>query len=94
MNYTKGEWKITKLSEPVGRYPRYYVEAPCNNAVAIIDVRNDNAQEDARLISAAPDMYEALKVVAGWFVEVKAYIPHHGATLGQINNALAKAEGK
>ena len=43
---------------------------------------------------AAPELLEALKDAHYWFIAAKAYIPSHSATLGAINGAIAKTEGK
>ncbi len=50
-------------------------------------------EQDACLIAAAPDMYEALKEAENFFLVAKAYIPSHGNTLKIVQRALAKALG-
>ena len=49
--------------------------------------------EDARLISAAPEMYEALKAVAAYSGETDLHKPF-GGILHLVRAALAKAEGR
>ena len=48
----------------------------------------DKGRAEARLIAAAPDLYEAL-------CEALVYVPeHHGPIMHKINAALAKARGE
>ncbi len=106
MNYTKGEWKISKLIEPEGTFPRYYIECLHNNAIAMIDARNANAECDAVLIAAAPSLYEALKAIKANFTnELRMtdktwgygmFIREHDVKMyiGAIDEALSKADGK
>ncbi len=67
MNYTKGEWKVTK---------GFKVVAGIKSAQAVADVFGETAKEveaNAHLIAAAPDMYEALKALpeqVKWIPEV------------------------
>lgn len=56
----------------------------------------DNAESNARLISAAPDMAEALEKLVAWENTIEAYIPH-GALMDAFKAAraaLAKARGE
>lgn len=89
--FTPGPWRVVckeRLVEiqspetsPMGTFPVYILEAP--HYVGCV-------AEDARLISAAPEMYEALQLCVnafgGYEEEKKAY------EAGMA--ALAKAEGK
>ena len=82
MNYTKGKgWKAYKDS-PNG----WYV---ANGQIVIATL---HTKDDACLIAAAPDMYEALKelkeVNSYWWQEVPSDL------LDRIDKALAKAKGK
>ena len=88
MNYTKGEWKagnvdvVTKSTHIANCYSESNFKRPSIGEALV----------NAHLISAAPDMYEALKL----------YQSHQEGTSGHycwkcaeaINKALAKAEGK
>ncbi len=107
MNYTKGEWRVSDTS--FGRYSTYrgkvfggrifvvYGE----DKAAIADVEGDTQEEaktNARLIAAAPDMYEALSFVGN---QIKAWCDFRPelklwTVVAQvtIRKALAKAEGK
>lgn len=48
-------------------------------------------ESNARLISAAPDMYEALKAFVDDWTELNGKV--RGSTLNKIDAAIAKAEG-
>ena len=61
--------------------------------------------ETARLIAAAPDMYEALKVALGFVAAFAGYYqvayetgsdyhPKHKEAIAQVRAALAKADGR
>jgi hypothetical protein len=84
MNITKGGWEATKAFNK-----NWFVG---NGDISI--AHDIKSPDDAHLISAAPDMYEALKQAADWFMEMRAYIPLHSKTLSDIQQALSKAEGK
>lgn len=99
MNYTKGEWKVgTKISGHCGlliiskgkALANVYLNSlarPMTDEHNLRLPENKETQSNANLISAAPDMYEALKL---------AYdaIPEGRNVKTVIENALAKAEGK
>lgn len=81
MNYTKGEWQI-------GRYGNNRFEILADKRVAIVDT-----WDNANLIAAAPDMYEALKgLVDDWVITNGERVSE--STMRIIYNSLAKAEGK
>ena len=89
MNHTKGPWHIAELTKQYGVYD------VTGTAVAKVGgaygVAMERRMADARLISAAPEMYEALQLCVNAFggtyeEEKKAY------EAGMA--ALAKAEGK
>ena len=95
MKYTKGEWKVR---HPIncdyliytGEYGKGITQ------VAQIIESYPNAEANAYLIAAAPDMYEALKGLAiAYNVDGEGVIvnqdPHYWQ---QALKAIAKAEGK
>ncbi len=102
MNYTKGEWQIQPVTVrdqwDDGEIKHYYITGTINGKSdrTIADVGEwrdrNNALEDAHLIAAAPNMYEALKL----------YTKHQEGKRGHycsechdaIDKALAKAEDK
>lgn len=67
MNYTRGPWRVNIWDYPNANPPRKdLVIENSTNRIAVLDwdqgldnpytIRNDEAQANARLISAAPDM--------------------------------------
>ncbi len=94
MNYTKGEWEAY-ITETM---PARFTICADNGNKGIAKTVLDNSitalekKANARLIAAAPDMYEALKL----------YQSHQQGTSGHycwkcaeaIDKVLAKAEGK
>jgi len=91
MNYTRGSW------EAVGGSVRdsEHIE------ICTCSTYQESANANARLIAAAPDMYEALitlkALLQGGKVKVAAEgLPEQitvGALFEQMDKALAKAEG-
>ncbi len=91
MDYTKGEWTYTIDEDTITIY------VPTHGTIAKIHKRwswNDGSHgANARLITAAPEMYEALRKVRaniGHIIMTKA----DAILVTQIDEALAKAEGK
>lgn len=60
MSYTKGPWKITNDTYGPKKYPELNIRTEQNSYVCTIPEQN---QVNAQLISAAPDMLEALEAV-------------------------------
>lgn len=85
---TKGPWRVGKVQSVVGIVVRRG-DLPANtNHVRIC--RNVSNEEDARLISAAPDLLLALKWVA-------AHAYGETTPFGEVplvRDAIAKAEGR
>ena len=97
MNYTKGEWSISYGGEVEGR-ERYAVTT---NTTEICQLRAKKdpkeIEANAYLISAAPDMYEALKTVreqVANFLYPKVKLLSSKELIVLMDKALAKAEGK
>ena len=67
MNYTKGEWTASKS---YGQGPDWLIGTKGKTKgveTAIAQTFNANAESNAKLIAAAPDMYEALKALVDHF---------------------------
>ena len=82
MNYTKGEWKV---GEPFGKGQDYPIYGEDHHELVRVFIHNGEQEANARLVSAAPDMYGALTAIREYGL---------GRAELQIDAALAKAEGK
>ena len=80
MSYTKGEWKLEDC--PAGG--KLLVRKSPQSHLQIIPT------EDAHLIAAAPDMYEALKMIQNAGTDFELY----KIQMDLVPGILAKAEGK
>ena len=96
--YTPAPWKISIIKYPDGI--NYSVKSKrlredsswCPELHISGIIRNGLSKENAQLISAAPEMLEALKMVKKYEPEYRAWgIPGY---VNVINNAIAKAEGE
>lgn len=85
MEYTKGAWQV------IYNVPIVAVFNDEHEQEGII-ARIETTIDDAQLIAAAPDMYEAMKL---WQEHQKGTKGHYCYICNEaINKALAKAEGK
>jgi len=89
MEYTKGEWEVTK-HRPLDNLViviKHGEHAYNDDRICQVDVA-PKAKANAHLIAAAPDMYEALRMLS--------YGSDSDIELAKIlgRKALAKAEGK
>ena len=107
MNYTKGEWKVTR-NGVIG----YIVSTETSNIcqMAKPDLHDiyavGESEANARLVAAAPEMYEVLKDILQGAIPLssnammefgKQYIGEfkvYGNRLESAAQALAKAEGR
>ena len=93
-HYTKGEWKVKRqriISVDNGNEIIATTKSPPL-------MPTGQAEANAHLIAAAPDMYEALKVARNEIERLAMVTGYEGEAhfpkLEQINEALAKAEDK
>ena len=103
MNYLKENWQVESLESvnkraTNGRFlftPSHYVTSP-NIVVAAIGKGQDIDEANARLIAAAPEMYEALKGLChAYNVDEYSLILSQDPEYWQkVFRALAKAEGE
>lgn len=79
--HTIGPWHVFSV------YAQHEVRTPTDTLVAVVDSR-----EDARLISAAPELLGALQMAVEW---IKEYRQGDNAvqTLRDANRAISKAQG-
>lgn len=93
MNYTKGEWKVKPPDYENERGIVIYndIDNGIVARVATLGGTKNEVETNAHLISAAPDMYEALKETR---ITLNILQPRGSALLREIDKALNKAEGK
>ena len=100
MNYTKGEWKISHSAFDRchgGKGAREFVVNKDEDEIAEVQGNtNDKCLANAHLISAAPEMYEALQKIS--YAVMNGNLKVNKSVAIQIYEiatpALAKAEGK
>jgi hypothetical protein len=98
--FTPGPWAAIEIEEGL-----FHIHSPKGERhnpvpVAVIDHHRDGHEAtrtvttpaNAHLIAAAPDMYEALKVMVERFSYIEG--TQHGHILESARAAIAKAEGK
>lgn len=102
--YTPGPWRTEEVEVPRDngmRLPFTYIKANkgwANSGMAgertIAEVGHwrdrPNGEDDARLLAAAPELYEALDYIVGWMEGAKG---DRNLILDDAYKALAKAEG-
>ncbi|WAX23109.1 hypothetical protein pA_gene0068 [Vibrio phage 13VT501A] len=89
--FTKGQWACEM---PLGSNGFWYVDKKSTQikSGAICTLYGDNAQNDAHLIAAAPEMYEALEDAADLlFQSQEKECREHGK---EIRALLARARGE
>ena len=102
MGYTKGKWSIelTKhgdfliISTEDDLFPHFGASEK-HSLITDIPGATDNTEANAHLISAAPDMYEALKLLVERMGEIQNQYPIT-LELPRVwaEKALAKADGR
>lgn len=86
MSHTPGPWSL----RPSG-VPRTWVVSAGNYVIAFVG----GYEADARLIAAAPEMYEALTSLREYFeVLVAEHPPEAIQPVARLRIGLAKAEGR
>ena len=83
MEYTKGEWKVENFGERV-------LDERGDTIAVMMKMMRAEALANAQLISAAPELYEAVKQ-ALLDIDRTGYTKVHHIV--ELQNALAKAEG-
>lgn len=79
MNYTKGKWKVVNYGS------KYEVQS--DKRIAVVDT-----VDDANLIAAAPEMYEALQAIIDECPNPK--LPYGNRIVEIAKQALTKVEGR
>lgn len=106
MPHTKGEWFADEFKQPTNGF-QGYVPVFCNNNAGGIEtiaiVHKNNSDENsvtlsnARLIAAAPELLEALKLANEMLNDLYKTSDDYASdnvSHGKIRLAIAKAEGK
>lgn len=94
--YTKGEWETFDFRSNTQLYAMGHFQVVGNNQesnVALVPAHWENAEANAHLIAAAPDMYEALKTLLQDYSTNPNSEIFFKACLN-ARRALEKAEGK
>lgn len=94
MSYTQGEWEVTRWEShkdihvsAKDAWGNYVFVANCGNPKSDSLPTNENAEDNAKLIASAPELYEALKSMLDWYNPT-------GILRDKVLSAIAKAEGK
>ncbi len=91
--YTKGGWEAdTADSNMINVFSSNQVVAICRKDGWDLNIKE--AEANAQLIASAPDMYEALKAALDFFTQYDIQQKVISGISLQLNQALAKAEGK
>ena len=93
MNYTKGEWKVISGFKIRCGIEQMFVADCWTSELQLPRPRLHEAEANAYLIAAAPELYEALKKLVG-FDEIGGNGKDHYILIKKAKQALAKAEGK
>ena len=84
--FTKGEWKHITVATPNGFFSFERVTIENGESICYITTRNsEQAIANAKLIAAAPDMYETLIKVKEWLIDMNLPI------IDNIEKAIKKA---
>ena len=92
MDYTKGIWQVRANVDGNGNKNDYPLCVTVSKVYGYYLVAGVYEANDARLISAAPDMYKALKAIEDGIRDGQERIGQ--GRLKKLIAALAKAEGK
>lgn len=99
--FTPGPWKLLEYG-PIHDCTLLIGDNPAAPSVALIctdkyesagdELKDGEAESNANLIAAAPEMYAALRDFVEDWAELGGKV--HGSTLDKIDAAIAKAEGR
>jgi hypothetical protein len=96
MSYTKGPWEIDrteKYYKPCIRHNGIVIALLARNDAALVMPENQQAEDDAnaRLIAAAPEMYEALNVALAVIRSPQSFVVE--GVCADIERVIRKATG-
>ncbi len=90
--YTQGEWKVEEWFTLTGK--KGFTLLVEENGVKLVLARDIVNEANAHLIAAAPKMYEALRGILDQKDNPQLYTALSGQEWLDIEQALAKVEGK
>jgi hypothetical protein len=94
-NFTPGPWEIVR-NEEFDKVLNIHTKqgSPIVNVAAGFSWRNaDEGSANANLISAAPDMYEALMMVVSYLGDSQTWEEGESILFHHVSKALTKADG-
>lgn len=89
-NYTPGPWSVTIFES--GGKP--IVQRGDSGGFQVSGFCTKTQNADARLISAAPDLLEALEDAVSWFCQLDDWSGVGDPNIGKYKAAIAKAKGE
>lgn len=97
MNYTKGQWNNLDLKHikdlwGEGHYQIVGDSMRCN--IALLPTHWDNAEANANLISASPDLYKTCNALIDYLSDPRSCDLSEDDIWLMATNAVHKAEGK
>jgi hypothetical protein len=95
MKHTPAPWTfVDGFIEKDKKVYDFWVRDPGRQGICEIGRRNNpEAEANARLISASPELLEALKAFAKWHREYFGLDGAYDPVMTQANKAISKAEG-
>ncbi len=87
MTHTKGPWKVEKHKKDIEIWSNGAFIARLNDALFSTAEKAGETQNNARLISAAPEMFELLTTIRDEFKD-------QGLSTADIDKVLKKARGE
>ena len=99
MEYTKGEWSVIEGSKPkcglhvIRTLPNDAVDRICEIVLPSTGYRAE-AEANANLIAAAPELLEALKEITELAPRDKLKLPYAIQVVEIADRAIAEVEGK
>ena len=91
MKHTKGKWDVAKIISGDAVVYHSLIRADKKRSIATI-LQNSNAEANANLMAAAPEMLAELKMVAIGLKQIDTAWARE--RVGYAEEAIAKAEGK
>ena len=97
MSHTPGPWIASPKRNELDllEYSIDYNNENGSGHVATVDAsRGERLEANARLIAAAPEMLEALRIALSALSDLVANYPSEAETYNRVESAIAKADGR